>query len=65
MSGAGNLASILDRTTAHRRAVYAVLPDALTRGHHGSPAAAAGRANVRPACAGQAENQPHVPDLVW
>jgi hypothetical protein len=37
---AGNLASIMNRTTAHHRAIYSVLPAGLARGHHGSPAAA-------------------------
>ena len=36
---AGNMASVLDRMTAHRRAVFAVLPAGLARGHRGSPAA--------------------------
>ena len=38
--GAGNMASILARETAHTRAVYAVLPAGLARGHNGNPAAA-------------------------
>ena len=37
---AGNIANILSRESAHTRAVHAVLPAGLARGHCGNPAAA-------------------------
>ena len=37
---AGNMANLLSRESAHTRAVYAVLPAGLARGHYGNPAAA-------------------------
>ena len=39
-STSGNLAHISSRFAAHRKALAAVLPVGLARGHHGSPAAA-------------------------
>ena len=39
-STSGNLSHILDRFTAHRRALAAVLPVGLAKGHRASPAAA-------------------------
>ena len=39
-TGAGNMPSILSRQAAHTKAVHAVLPAGLARGHYGNPAAA-------------------------
>ena len=38
-SGNGNKPNILARLSAHRRAVFAVLPAGLAKGHRGNPAA--------------------------
>ena len=38
-TSAGNMANILSRQAAHTRALFAVLPAGLARGHHGNPAA--------------------------
>ena len=39
-SNAGNSANILARLSSHSKAVHAVLPAGLARGHYGNPAAA-------------------------